>query len=450
MTGPTAPLDTQSSAPEQVEVNSKDVFKIASSAFIGTALEWYDFFLFGTASALVFNDLFFSDASETTATLASFATLGVGFLARPFGAILFGQIGDRMGRRPALLISIVAIGVATGLIGLLPNYNSIGIWAPIALTILRLVQGIAVGGEWGGATTMAIEHAPAEKRGRYAAFVQIGSPAGTLLSSGVFSLILMLPDDAVSSWGWRIPFLIAFPFLAIALYIRTKVEESPVYQALEKEAEEDEAKHKGSLKELFTEHFGQIVLAAAAALLGIGGFFVLTTYTISYATITLNFERQTVVNATLAAAVCQIFINLYFGRLGEKIGPGKVMGWGGIATAVMAYPIWAMIDSGNAALLTVAVCLGLSLVTSTYSVSGVLLSEIFPANVRYSGVAIAANIAGAISGLLPFIATAMNASNETPSSIPGVIILVAISLITALGSFWAERHRRTDDVVVKD
>lgn len=224
MTGPTAPLDTQSSTPEQVEVNSKDVFKIASSAFIGTALEWYDFFLFGTASALVFNDLFFSDASETTATLASFATLGVGFLARPFGAILFGQIGDRMGRRPALLISIVAIGVATGLIGLLPNYNSIGIWAPIALTVLRLVQGIAVGGEWGGATTMAIEHAPAEKRGRYAAFVQIGSPAGTLLSSGVFSLILMLPDDAVSSWGWRIPFLIAFPFLAIALYIRTKVE----------------------------------------------------------------------------------------------------------------------------------------------------------------------------------------------------------------------------------
>ena len=200
-------------------------------------------------------------------------------------------------------------------------------------------------------------------------------------------------------------------------YIRTKVEESPVYQALEKEAEEDEAKHKGSLKNYLPNISDKSFLQPQQLLLGIGGFFVLTTYTISYATITLNFERQTVVNATLAL-LCQIFINLYFGRLGEKIGPGKVMGWGGIATAVMAYPIWAMIDSGNAALLTVAVCLGLSLVTITYSVSGVLLSEIFPANVRYSGVAIAANIAGAISGLLPFIATAMNASNKTPSSIP--------------------------------
>lgn len=432
----------------EVEVDPKEVGRIARAAFVGTALEWYDFFLFGTASALVFNHLFFAGVGGANATLAAFATFGVGFLARPLGAIIFGHIGDKYGRRPALIISIVVIGVATGVIGLLPTYGSIGVWAPVMLTVLRLLQGVAVGGEWGGATTMAIEHAPEEKRGRYAALVQIGSPVGTLLSSGIFALILMLPPETVDSWAWRIPFLVAFPFLGVALWIRLKVEESPVFEALS--AVEDEEKEKGSLKDLFRDYLPQLALATAAALLGIGGFFVMSTYVLSYATESLGLDRQMVVNATLLGAICQIFINLFFGRLGEKFGPGRIIGWGGVATALLSWPIWAMIDSGNAIALTIAVCLGISSVTITYSVSGVLLSELFPAKMRYSGVAISANVAGAISGLLPFIATWMNSTNEQPSSTPGIVILVIVALITAIGGFVGEKYRVKDNVVRQD
>lgn len=432
----------------EVEVDPKEVGRIARAAFVGTALEWYDFFLFGTASALVFNHLFFAGVGGANATLAAFATFGVGFLARPLGAIIFGHIGDKYGRRPALIISIVVIGVATGVIGLLPTYGSIGVWAPVMLTVLRLLQGVAVGGEWGGATTMAIEHAPEEKRGRYAALVQIGSPVGTLLSSGIFALILMLPPETVDSWAWRIPFLVAFPFLGVALWIRLKVEESPVFEALS--AVEDEEKEKGSLKDLFRDYLPQLALATAAALLGIGGFFVMSTYVLSYATESLGLDRQMVVNATLLGAICQIFINLFFGRLGEKFGPGRIIGWGGVATALLSWPIWAMIDSGSAIALTIAVCLGISSVTITYSVSGVLLSELFPAKMRYSGVAISANVAGAISGLLPFIATWMNSTNEQPSSTPGIVILVIVALITAIGGFVGEKYRVKDNVVRQD
>lgn len=432
----------------EVEVDPKEVGRIARAAFVGTALEWYDFFLFGTASALVFNHLFFAGVGGANATLAAFATFGVGFLARPLGAIIFGHIGDKYGRRPALIISIAVIGVATGVIGLLPTYGSIGVWAPVMLTVLRLLQGVAVGGEWGGATTMAIEHAPEEKRGRYAALVQIGSPVGTLLSSGIFALILMLPPETVDSWAWRIPFLVAFPFLGVALWIRLKVEESPVFEALS--AVEDEEKEKGSLKDLFRDYLPQLALATAAALLGIGGFFVMSTYVLSYATESLGLDRQMVVNATLLGAICQIFINLFFGRLGEKFGPGRIIGWGGVATALLSWPIWAMIDSGSAIALTIAVCLGISSVTITYSVSGVLLSELFPAKMRYSGVAISANVAGAISGLLPFIATWMNSTNEQPSSTPGIVILVIVALITAIGGFVGEKYRVKDNVVRQD
>ncbi|MDN6474851.1 MAG: MHS family MFS transporter [Corynebacterium flavescens] len=412
--------------------------RIALSAFIGTALEWYDFFLFGTASAIVFNHLFFVNEDPAVAALASFATFGVGFLARPLGAVLFGKMGDKYGRRPALILSIVVIGLATGFVGLLPDYFAIGMAAPILLTLLRLFQGVAVGGEWGGATALAIEHAPAEKRGRYAALIQIGSPAGTLLSSGAFSLAFMLPSESFDAWGWRLPFLAAFPFLVIALLIRLHVEESPVFKALEEEVDHDK-EEQGSLRALFSTHGKQIIVGAAAAITGIGGFFVMNTYALSYGSNVLGIDRQDMVTATMFAAVVQVFINLFFGRFAEKVGASKVVVLGGIVTAVLALPLWLLINTGNVIAMGIAIIIGLASVTVPYSVIGVLLGALFPAQVRYSGMAIAFNIAGAISGLLPFLATWMNSFYEEQSVIPAVIILALISIVTAIGGFVGDK-----------
>lgn len=429
-----------------LQVSPREVGQIARAAFVGTALEWYDYFLFGTAAALVFNRLFFSQDNPTAALLASLATFGVGFAARPIGAFIFGILGDRVGRRPTLLITIVAIGVATGLIGVLPTFESVGLMAPIFLVVLRLLQGLAVGGEWGGATTIAIEHAPAEKRARYAALVQVGSPVGTLLSSGAFALVVTLPPESFDSWGWRLPFLAAFPMLLIALWIRLKVEESPVFHQL---LEMDETEKVPALQ-VFRKAFGRLLVAICAALLGVGGFYVMNTFVVSYATNNLGVDRQVVVNATLVAAVVQIIVILLFGRIAEKIGPGRVTLIGGIATAAAAFPLFWLIDTGSGWAITLAVAAGIGLLTITYAVTGALLTELFPASMRYSGVSLGYQIAGALSGFLPFIATWLIGMSDTPTSLPGVVILIIISLLTALGGLLGERMRLKDDVVIEE
>ena len=426
-------------------ISGKDAGTIARAAFVGTALEWYDYYLFGTAAALVFNRLIFTDLDPTAALLASFATFGVGFAARPIGAILFGYIGDRYGRRPALLTTIVMIGVATGLIGLLPDFGTIGLAAPVLLAVLRLVQGLAVGGEWGGAVTMAVEHAPAEKRGRFAALVQIGSPVGTLLSSGAFTLVLLFPSQTFDAWGWRIPFLLAFPLLVIALWIRMKVEESPIFKDLL--AHEETAKVPAL--DVLRHAGGRLVIAVLAAMLGVGGFYMITTFTVSYGSNSLGVPRSVMVNATLIAAVAQIIITVIMGRLAEKIGPGKVTMWGGLLTAVAAFPLFAMIDTKSPVMITLAITIGIVLVGVAYAVNGALLTELFPPKLRYSGVALGYNIAGATSGFMPMIATAMLGVSGNKSW-GAALILAIIALMTAAGGLIGERLRVQDKRIVTD
>ncbi|MCE3549940.1 MHS family MFS transporter [Pseudonocardia sp. RS11V-5] len=426
-------------------VSDREARTVAFGAFVGTALEWYDFFLFGTAASLVFNHLFFT-GSPVAATLAAFATFAVGFAARPLGAILFGHLGDRIGRRTCLLITVTMIGVVTGVIGVLPTALSIGVLAPIALTALRLLQGIAVGGEWGGAVTLAVEHAPKDKRGRYAAMPQIGSPIGTLLSSGAFLAVSALPKDSFDSWGWRIPFLIAFPLLGVALYLRRRVEESPLFEQLL--AEDERA--SSPVKDVVVHSLPQLLVGAGSAFLGVGGFYLATTFVISYGTATLKLPSSLMLAATLVAAAVEIAVLITGGRLAERYGAARITVAGAVFSAIAAFPMFWLIDSRSATLVIIGVTLGVACLSVPYAVSGALLTELFPARLRYSGVALSANVAGVVSGFVPLVAAAFLAG-AGGASWTAAVLLIVIALITAISGMLAPKVALgRDDEVVED
>jgi MFS family permease len=414
------------SATGGVTVTNADARKVALGAFVGTALEWYDFFLFGTAASLVFNRLYFASDDPVVATAGAFASFAVGFAARPLGAVVFGHLGDRIGRRKCLIVTVALIGFVTGAIGLLPTYFDIGVAAPVLLTLLRLLQGVAVGGEWGGAVTLAVEHAPKEHRGRYAAMPQIGSPIGTLLSSGAFLAVSLLPPESFDAWGWRIPFLAAFPLLYIAVWIRRRVEESPLFERL---LREDELA-RSPVTDVFRMAPLQLLVGAGSTLLGVGGFYLITTFVISYGTANLGMDRSVLLTATLVAAAVEIVVLIAGGRLAERYGPGRVTVAGGLVSALVAFPTFWLIDTRAPAFVIIGVTLAVACLSIAYAVSGALLTDLFPARLRYSGVALSANIASVVSGFVPLIATALLAVSGGRSWSPA-LLLVVIALITA-------------------
>jgi len=418
--------------------------RVAVASFIGTTVEFYDFLIYGTAAALVFPKLFFPQASPAAGILLSFATFGVGFIARPLGGIVFGHFGDRIGRKRMLVYSLVGMGVSTVLIGLLPTYAQIGLAAPVLLTVLRLCQGFAVGGEWGGATLMAVEHASADRRGFYGAFPQMGAPAGTASATLAFFLASQLPDAQFLAWGWRLPFLFSAVLIVIGLVIRLKLTESPEFSAVV----QNSAVRRMPIVEAFRRHWRQIVLVAGAYLSQGVFAYICVAYLVSYATTAAGIDRTAALFAVFVAALVAVAAYPAFGAWSDAVGRKRLFLVGVVLMAASVFPVFALIDTGSALLFGVALVLvfGLAMAPAA-GVTGALFSLAFDADVRYSGVSIGYTLSQVLgSAFAPTIAAALYAATQSSDSIAWY--LVAVSAISVVAGALLPSDRSAPDAAV--
>ncbi|GGB06929.1 MFS transporter [Brucella endophytica] len=414
---------------------------LASTIFastIGTVVEWYDFILYATAAALIFNHLFFPQFDPTTGILASFATYTVGFLVRPLGGIVFGWMGDRIGRKPVLMLTLLMMGVSTTLIGCLPTYASIGLWAPVLLLILRVVQGLGAGAEYAGAVVMAGEIA-GKRRGFFASLPAAAVDIATILASGIFALFTLLPENALMSWGWRVPFLLSALVLFLGIYIRRKVPESPEFV----EIKEQRRDSKLPVLEVLRNH-PRTMLAAMGANLAPNLSYIFQTFTLAYATSKLGFPREVVLTGVMLSSVFGAVMCVVFGALSDRFGRVTIMAWGSAAAAVYSLVYFQLLGAGTHWTAVVLIIIGHALgARSSFGVQPAFYCDIFPTEVRYSAIAFAREVTGAIFvGPLPLIATAL--VGWYGSAWPVALITALYCLITLVSVLSIDRARRLD------
>ena len=390
--------------PENNAEPKKSSHRLAGIAsMVGTTIEWYDFFVYGSAAALIFNKLFFPNLDPLTGILAAFATYAVGFIGRPLGGLVFGHFGDKVGRKSMLLLTLMMMGIPTILIGLLPTYASIGYWAAIGLVILRFIQGMAMGGEWGGAVLMAVEHAPEGKKGFWGSLPQASTGGGLMLASIALGLVSLLPEQALFSWGWRLPFLASTVLLIVGWYIRVKVPESPDFEKVKQQAETV----KLPALQVFKHHPKQLISIIVARAAENAWFYIASTFTLAYTTTQLGLPRQQILFATFCGAVVILFTTPLFGHLSDKVGQRNMFMFGLCVLALYGYPFFSMLNTKDPVWVWTAIVLAIGVVFPImYAPQSQLFARQFPAEIRYSGISISVQLAGIFGGgIAPMIAT---------------------------------------------
>ncbi|MBF6255432.1 MHS family MFS transporter [Nocardia farcinica] len=406
---------------------------IAGSSLAGTAVEWYDFFLYGTAAALVFNKLFFPSEDPLVGTMLAFATYAVGFVARPLGAAVLGHFGDVKGRRATLIASLLLMGVSTFLIALLPTYAAIGVTAPLLLVLLRLVQGFALGGEWGGAVLLVSEHGDSKRRAFWSAWPNLGPPLGNLMAAGALALLgAVLPEEAFLSWGWRVAFGMSALLVVIGLVLRLYVAETPLFE--QTRAATSPAVLRMPLTAAVRGYWRQILLAAFTRFGENAGFYIFSLFVITYLTQILDLPRSTGLNAVMIGMVVALVAIPLFAVLADRIGRKPIYIGASIATIVWAFAFFALLDTEATGAIFLAVAVGLVIFAAYSAVIGAFFSELFPTEVRYSGVSLAYNLASVLAGsLAPIIAIALYDRFGSGQAIGAYLALMGvISLVAAL------------------
>ncbi|MED3910550.1 MFS transporter [Peribacillus simplex] len=418
-------------------MEKKQMRRILIASLVGSSIEWFDYFLYGTVSALVFNQLFFVNEDPTIGLLLSYASFALAFFIRPFGGVIFSHIGDRIGRKKTLVLTLSLMGVATFGMGLLPTYQAVGIWAPILLITLRLVQGLGIGGEWGGALLLAVEYAPAEKRGLFGAIPQMGVTIGMLLGTVALSIMTMLPENAFMTWGWRIPFIFSALLVFFGLWIRKGIDETPSFKKVKESGEVP----KLPIVETLKNYWREVLIAVGAKVVETAPFYIFSTFVVSYATSNLGFSRTATLTAVMIATIITTILIPFMGKLSDTIGRKKLFIAGTIGMALFAFPYFWLLQQKSVPLLIVATVIGLGVIWAPITaVLGTMFSEIFDAKIRYTGITLGYQIGAALAGgTAPLVATAL--LNRFDNSYVPVAIYIIFASVLSLAAIWAVKDR---------
>ncbi|MFE6448077.1 MFS transporter [Nocardiopsis dassonvillei] len=418
--------------------------RVVTASLIGTTIEWYDFFLYGSAAALVFNHVFFPESDPLVGTMLAFTTYAVGFVARPLGGLVFGHFGDRIGRKQLLVISLLLMGGSTFAIGLLPTYAVIGVAAPLLLTLLRVVQGFALGGEWGGAVLLVAEHGEPQHRGFWASWPQAGAPGGNLLATAVLAVLaVVMSDAAFLSWGWRVPFLLSGVLVLIGLWVRLAVSESQVFRDAHERAAASARPERAPILGVLRDHWREALVAMGVRMAENVSYYVVTAFILVYATQEAGMPNGQVLNAVLVASAVHLVTIPAWGALSDRIGRRPVTALGAAGAGLWVFAFFPLVDAGTFWSVTLAVTVGLVLHGAMYGPQAAFFSELFSTRVRYSGASVGYQLASIVAGgLAPLVATALLASFG--SSVPVSLYVAAMAAVTLVAVAAARETRGRD------